>query len=125
MSRTYRCKHYEVETNDSYSRYGKKIAGPYAVRMGNSVTRLSNGRWACLEPVAVREPTPEEYFRKWYRAHGESRHRDARSPSREYRVYRMRQNRRIAIRELQKYMLDTEYEPMVDREPRNCWWDWD
>ena len=71
------------------------------------------------------ELSGREWFETWYRRHGES-HRHGRSPTREWRNRRVRENRRINNRELQKFMSDPDnYEPMCETEPRSCWWDWD
>ena len=120
MSRTYRRKNYEAENQTSWHRRGSKIAGFYTV---------IDHEWSVVDDVwhlthTLREPTAEELKRKRYTAHGESRHGNDRSPGIWYRNNRMRQNRRLTRQELSRFMRFDDYEPMVEREPRSCLWDW-
>lgn len=109
MSKTYRCKNYEL----SHPRQdGSKTAGWYTEY--DYVNRL------CV----YREPTPEERYYRYLRAHGESRHRNARSPSWYYRHERMVENRSINKQELFRCINQAEYEPLFEANPRSCCWDW-
>lgn len=120
MSKTYRRKNFEAEEQGSWRRQGRKIAGFYAVTGWRHT--IVDGE---LESVyEMRAPTPEEFKRKRYWAHGESRHSNDRSPSHWYRNNRMRQNRALTRQELARFVKYEEYEPMVECEPRSCLWDW-
>ncbi len=72
-----------------------------------------------------REPTKRERFKRWKAYHGESSHKNARTPGWEYRNMRMRENRSINKQEIIRWMKDPDnYEPMCEANPRSCHWDW-
>ena len=112
MSRTYRRKGYEKTQATSWDRQGDKVARFYTVR-----------EYICWRRYEYREPTEQEYGRKYWEIHGDN-HRNQYTPAREYRQFRIRQNRRINDRELHKFMTREEYEPMTQEEPISHWWDW-
>ena len=114
MSRTYRRKNIEDTLGDSRSRAGRKLAGIYTKREYNWRARTT----------LFRPMTATERFCEWYWLHGESRHNNERTPNRWYRQRRCRQARRHNKRELQQYLFNPNYEPMVDRKDRSHLWDW-
>ena len=117
MSRTFRRKHYEAETGGSWVAKGCKTAGFYTER---EFHYFRGGFWN-----TYLVPTKQQYYREYWRNHGESKTNKTWSPSHSYREYRMSQNRSITKQELYKFFNDPTYEPMVEADPRNCWWDWD
>lgn len=121
MSRTYRCKNFEATCQWSFYRAGSKVAGYYTVR--ERVSMREEGVWL-IQAYAYRAPTKTERFKKWYEAHGESRHKNDRSPGSEYRRNRIRQNRSINKEELIRWMSRADYEPLFEQKPRSCLWDW-
>ena len=113
MSRTYRRKGYEKTQATSWDRQGDKVAGYYTVR-----------DYICWRQYEYRAPTKHEFGRKYWEIHGDN-HSSEYTPNRWYRLFRMRQNRRINDRELHKFMMNDEYEPLTQAEPISHWWDWD
>jgi hypothetical protein len=113
MSKTYRRKGYEKTQNTSWDKQSNSIAGYYTEK-----------DWVEYNVWVYREPTKREYFKRWYLAHGESRHANAYGPGKTYKKYRMSENRCITKRELAKFYKDYDYEPMIEEEPRSHWWDW-
>lgn len=148
MSRTIRCKNFEIENDQtSWSRWGKKTALEYTARSDEGwyetgVVKtykrvLSFTRWgvAKYETTVYKErkrylehPMAMEgrkHFRHWYYMHGESRHANQRTPGRFYRQHRQNQNRSINKQELAKWIkAGGEYEPMFEANPRSHYWDW-
>jgi hypothetical protein len=116
MSRTFRRKNYEAENNTSWDVKGRKIAGFYTERISHYV----DGRF--WHTYAV--PSKQEFYKKYTLAHGESKSANSRSPGHSFRHPRMIQNRAITRRELHKFKLNPDYEPMVEANPRSCLWDW-
>lgn len=127
MSRTYRRKGYEDTLGNSYDRKGRKTASVYTIFDGYGVLCPSRwGGYAYRWIRVYREPTKTELYKrvKWY--HGESRHANERSPSRDYRKARMVENRNINKRELINWTKHPDdYEPLWEANPRSHWWDWD
>jgi hypothetical protein len=120
MARTYRRKNYEATQNTSWDTKGFKTAGHNTAYDGSWVS------WSILPECTFRPMTKQETYKRWRWYHGESKHRNARSPSKYYRERRMSQNRGINEREIFKWINSNgEYEPMGEADPRNCWWDWD
>ena len=115
MSRTFRRKGYEKTQGTTWHRKGDKVAGYYTI----TVWEVS---WD-LGYQEYRAPTDHEYGRKYWEIHGDN-HRNEYTPARGYRQFRMHQNRQITRQELHKYMVDQNYEPMVQEEPISHWWDW-
>ena len=68
MSRTYRRKNYEETQGTSWDRKGRKTAGYYTEWYYSSYDQ--DGRWYQHTSV-YREPTKEEYRRKWMWTHGD------------------------------------------------------
>jgi hypothetical protein len=124
MSRTFRCKNYEDTQNTSWDRQGRKIGGFYCEYSYANEVYDSNLHWGWRYVHIFRPPTQEELIKAYWRNHGESRHRCARSPSRYHRGTRMAENRRINNQELHKFLKNPDHEPMLEANPRNCWWDW-
>lgn len=124
MSRTRRIKNYAESHNDSYDRKGKKIALEYTVVVWGAWTINDDGSWTAYSN-SYREPTKAERYDKDQRMHGESKHDNVRGPSRMYRKWRSRENRQLTKREIHRYMMIPDYEPMVETEPRSCLYDWD
>lgn len=119
MARTFRRKNFEATRNSSWDTKGFKTAGHYTTYEGNWF------RWSGREPVVFRPMTPREAYktRQWF--HGESRHKNDRSPGRYYREYRCNQNRMINKKEYAKWLrANGEYEPFFEANPRDCKWDW-
>lgn len=116
MSRTFRRKNYEAENNTSWDVRGRKTAGFYTHRLGhwNGYTH-----WYTYEI-----PTNTQHHREYWRNHGESKSANSWSPGHSYRNMRMRENRAMARQELHKYKALPDYEPIIEANPRNCWWDW-
>jgi len=138
MSRTYRRKNYEIEDKGSW-RGGGKIAGyytEYKFHYGKVTkenidnidikdiyySKYSNCYY--FQFITYHAPTKEEYFYKWYWAHGESRSSRERGPAKYHRNFRIRQNRNINKNEIRKYFNDQNYEPMCEEKVRSCMWDW-
>lgn len=118
MSRTHRCKKYLEENATSWDRVWRRQLGPYAKR--EYVRVGERGLYAYI----WREPTPREKWLKKRAWFGESSSANTRSPNNDYRNFRQRENRRMTQHELHKFMKYEDYEPMIEAEPRNCWWDW-
>lgn len=126
MSRTFRKKNYEAENNTSWDRQGWKVAGFYTYKEFHT-TRDGNAPYdgRCGYYYTYEVPTKEQFVKRYWSNHGESRSGNSVSPGREYRRYRMKQNRMITRNELFKYIADSDYDVMVEANPRSCWWDWD
>lgn len=120
MSRTYRRKNYETVCQNSYWG-GSKLAGFYTEV---DWVPLDLNRGWLGHVYTYRAPTKAERFKRWYSAHGESRHANHRTPGPAYREHRMRQNRSINKEELHRCLREVEYEPLFEANPRDCWWDW-
>jgi hypothetical protein len=119
MSRTYRRKGYEDTQRTSWDRPGNKTFGYYTKR----IYRWWAGSGTLFHTFHV--PSKQEYFKMWYRTHGESRTNKERSPDRSYRIHRMKENRNINKQELFKWITQPDnYEPLFESNPRDCWWDW-
>ena len=117
MSRTIRRKNYAT-TISSWQHPGCR-------RYGFDWTLERHWRWVGEgKCITYRPLTERELFERWYRQHGESRTANKRTPSKWYRKRRCRQNRRKTACELQKYLYNSEYEPMVERKDRSHLWDW-
>ncbi len=134
MSRTIRCKNYELVNNNSWDRWGKKTALEFTTRTNDGCYNGRTYTWAdgtkhkawtrYLEhPVPMTEKS--EIWHTKRRMHGESGSKNARTPGRWYRENRMAQNRMLTKHELNRYFqYGGEYEPMVEAEPRSHYWDW-
>ena len=116
MSRTFRRKNFEAENNTSWDVRGRKTAGYYTEREFH----YYRGGWWNTFSV----PTKQQYNKQYWRNHGESKTANSWSPGWSYRHPRMTQNRALTRQELHKFMTIPDYEPMVEANPRNCWWDW-
>ena len=131
MSRTHRCKDFYDVHNDSYDRrfrrrFGWHIESDY-IRDLDAVE--VDEEWVIVNKYAignfvVRPSTKTEVWKNLRRWFGESSHANERSPGKEYRNFRHRQNRRRDTSELHKFMKHEDYEPMNYEEPINCHWDW-
>jgi len=121
MSRTFRRKNYEHTQGDSWGMTGTRIGGRHVHKDSYRVDCGEFYRYV----YTYREPTRAEYFKKYWRLHGESDNRNAWSPNRFHRAYRMKENRMINKQELYRCVMIDEYEPLFEADPRNCWWDWD
>lgn len=117
MSRTFRCKGYEDTQRTSWHKEFNSIAGYYTVR---DWRYEGDAYW-----WEGRQPTEHERWKRFHDVHGESSTRNSRSPGREFRKARMKENRSITRQELHRFVYQAGYEPMVEAEPRSCWWDWD
>ena len=117
MSRTFRRKNYEAENNTSWDVQGRKTAGFYTERKFNWIY------WGCYFHTYA-APTKAQYNKEYRRNHSESKSANCRSPGHSFRHPRMTQNRAITRRELHKFKLNPDYEPMVEANPRSCLWDW-
>lgn len=117
MSRTFRRKNYEAENNTSWDVRGRKTAGYYT---HHQFHWFGWGQHYYTHEV----PTKAQYNKQYWRIHGESKSANSRSPGHSFRHPRMKQNRAIARQELYKCRMIPEYEPMVEANPRDCWWDW-
>ena len=113
MSKTIRRKNFEKTQNTSWDKQGSKIAGYY-----------TEADYVAYGLSCYREPTEQEYFDKYYWAHGESKHANQRSPGKSYRKPRTREWRQKARQELHRFMTREDYEVVLDANPINCWWDW-
>ena len=122
MSRTFRRKHYEDENGSSWDRRGTKIGGFYR-RL--DWLQPDDWPWGGLGWYTFRAPTDQEYFKAYWRNHGDSKTSSSNSPSRWHRRFRCKENRSINNREIHKFMKDFDYEPMCEADPRSCLWDWD
>ena len=133
MSRTIRCKHYLEEHNSSWDRQYRRVIGDY-VKYEYRVIRYSNideyGTPGFIyyhncHVISAFRPATKLEIRKINRdRYGESSHKNQRSPGKEYRSFRHRENRQRDRRELQKFMVNPDYEPMPYEEPISCLWDW-
>jgi hypothetical protein len=117
MSRTFRRKNYEAENNTSWDVQGRKTAGFYTERVSHWV---ASGQYFHTYEI----PTKAQFYKKYTWAHGESKSANSWSPGHSFRHPRMTQNRAITRRELHKYRMIPDYEPMVEANPRSCRWDW-
>lgn len=113
MSRTYRRKNIEFTLGSSWDRRGVRAVGYDVIYQ-----RHWNGE------IEIRERTKREKFEFWYWLHGESRS-GCRSPSKWFRRMKSHKSRQYNKREIQKFMNDPSYEPMVVvREEAHTFWDW-
>jgi hypothetical protein len=122
MSRTFRRKGYEA-ANMTWKN-GTKVAGFYTTYDVEYVQYTEDGIKKHGYLCTYRKPTRQEHNKEYWRIHGDS-HRNYWSPDWNYRSARVKENRMLTKGELFKYMKDTDYEVMVEANPRNCWWDWD
>jgi hypothetical protein len=134
MSRTRRCKNYEIESEQgSWRRWGKKTALEY--------TTYQDHGWYYGPPITWKDGTVHrpytryletpvamegrEHYRKWRTMHGESRCGNHRTPGKWYRQRRMKENRSINKGELNRWHhYGGEYEPCFEADPRSHYWDW-
>lgn len=131
MSRTFRCKNYESETNSSWSRAGRKIAGYYTIKKLVCVAiRFEYHKTAVVRTLYVyerpfRAPTQEEFNKQYHKIHGESSSANSRSPSRSYRNNRHIQRRMRDKQELCRYIKNPDTCELVFYDALSCMWDWD
>lgn len=132
MSRTFRCKNYESETNSSWSRRGRKIAGFYTIKDRVYTTTLFyygiDGNVVIthrLYEQQYRAPTQDEYNKQYHKLHGESSSANSRSPSRTYRNNRHTQRRMRDKQELCRYIKNPDTCELVFYDALSCMWDWD
>ena len=114
MSKTIRRKGYESTAKKVH---GSKTAGYFTIQ---------EGWWFYYnksDEVTFREPTRQEYFKAFWKLHGDSQ-RNAWCPSRSYRHPRTVENRMINKQELIKWLKNEDYEPLFEDNPRSCLWDW-
>lgn len=121
MSRTFRRKGYE-EANMPWKE-GTKTAGFYTETDWYSVKNKDGSRNMWANYAAYRKPTRDEHNKAYWSIHSDN-HPNAWSPGRWYRNNRMKENRMLTKTELFKYMKNTDYEVMVEANPRSCLWDW-
>ncbi len=126
MSRTFRRKGYEATQNTSWDKHGNSVAGYYTESDLVRRPGYNGPLWYCVNFLKVyREPTKAERFRKWYSAHGESRTASERSPNKWHRQHRQNELRTEARRQLNKFLRNDEYEPIIRAKPTSHYWDWD
>lgn len=122
MSRTFRRKGYE-EVNLHWKK-GTRVAGFYTETDWHYVGRESlEFSVSYISYKTYRKPTRQEHNKKYWNIHSDN-HPNAWSPGRLYRNNRMKENRMLTKGELFRYMKDTDYEVMVEANPRSCLWDW-
>lgn len=110
MSRTVRRK------NDTWGWYYREIVD---LPDGTVVRRLNFGAYP--DKILTRR----EIYKGWSCTHGESSHRNARSPGRYYREHRERELRAESKEHLARWKKSPdEYEPMIRANPTDCWGDW-
>ena len=122
MSRTFRRKGYDA-ANMAW-KDGTKIAGFYTETDWYYI-RVEKVDGCCFKSYKTyRKPTRQEHNKEYWRIHGESNNSNSWSPGWDYRNMRMKENRMLTKTELFKFMKDTDYEVMVEANPRSCLWDW-
>lgn len=135
MSRTFRCKHYLEEHGSSWYRKYRRVLGDYVksdfkyhIDYTQRVESVVDDLHACyfrrVWYYEYRVATKTEIRKINKERYGESSHRNCRSPGKEYRSFRHRQNRQRDNRELHHFMNNPDYEPMNYEEPISCHWDW-
>jgi hypothetical protein len=126
MSRTFRRKNFEDTQRNSWDNKGRKTNGFYTTSDYEYYQKDGGDCWIWGRTEEFFRPMSEqERNHEYKRIHGESRSKNAWTPSRWFR-----QNREIELRshnkqELIKYMKDPDnYEPMVFENPKSHMWDW-
>lgn len=120
MSRTIRRKHIKQTRNSSGQAQGFKTNGHFTI--WDRAKEPINGHKG--EKI-YRSMTKEEVRREMKFFHGESSHRNAWSPSRDYRKTCDTEMKTHNKREMLKWVNSQgEYDPVFMDNPRNCWWDW-
>lgn len=122
MSRTFRRKHYETEVGVS-TWNSKKVAGYYTEWDIYWADDPTDPKYQ-IRVEEHRKPTREEYYRKYWWIHGESKTAYSWSPGPDNRRNREIENRRLNKTELHKWLRNEEYEPLFEENPRSCGWDW-
>lgn len=136
MSKTIRCKNYEIESEqNSWRRWGKKTGLQYTTETDygyyetGKILTWHDGSGSYPERKRyLDEPIPmegRERYRKWRIMHGESSSRNARTPGKWYRKHRMSENRSINKGQFNRWLQSGgEYDPVFEADPRSHYWDW-
>lgn len=114
MSRTIRRPNHEATRNNSWQTGGFKTARHYTTY--DVCPETSNRLY---RPMDKRDT-----LLQWRHYHGESSHANARSPSWLYRHWREAGLRAFNKRELLKFKMREDYDPMCEANPRDCGRDW-
>lgn len=115
MSRTYRRKHYEITKNRSGYYQGSKLNGYYTY--WDFYTQPINGH--CGTPIYY-AASGKEYFKEYYRIHGESKHRNAWGPGKDYKRPSVKRWRTLIKSELRKELM-SDHEGFYPRKEQTHW----
>lgn len=110
MSRTFRRKGYEKTVANQM---GHKVNGYY-----------TEWEWVGCSLIVFRPMTEREKNKEYWRVHGESKHRNAWSPGRNYRKTYQDQHRTREKQELSRCLNSSQYDPVFYPKPSSCWYDW-
>ena len=116
MSRTIRRKNYENENRTSWDNQGRKLFGFYTV---SYYEINSDGRLNCL----YRAPTDTEYCNAFHKNHSDHGHYRYSNPAKWYRKFKIKKYRQGDKREIRKFMIDKNHEPMCRTIVASDYWD--